>query len=242
MFKQQKKINNNGHDYVDLGLPSGNLWASKNIGAENPEDLGLWFKWGTTEGKSTYSEANSLSFPYIDKYTAENGPRQLELSDDAAHINWAGDWVMPNLEDYLELFNHTQVFAVKDDESLVELTMGDPSSSVSFPEGLSTTQEYCNMVLSTSGNVLRYRFKNKSNNNYIDIPGWGRPDQLPTSWTKFYGILLSTLGMVVGNTITGPYWNSFIGNTMVGLNGRLTSMGSTTSLSTSNVRPVLKTK
>lgn len=225
-----------------MGLPSGNLWASKNIGAENPEDLGLWFRWGTTEGKSTYSEANSISFPYTDKYTAEGGPRQLELSDDAAHVNWAGDWVMPNYEDYLELLNHTQVFAVKDDESLVELTSGDLSSSISYPDGISTTQEYSSLVLSTSGNVLRYRFKNKSNNNYIDIPGWGRPDQLPTSWNRFYGILLSTLGMVTGSPIIEPAWQSFIGITMASSNGILTSFGSTLSLSTSNVRPVLKIK
>lgn len=40
----------NGYDYVDLGLPSGNLWVTKNIGAETPEDAGLYFQWGDTQG------------------------------------------------------------------------------------------------------------------------------------------------------------------------------------------------
>lgn len=39
-----------GYSYVDLGLPSGTLWATMNIGAEGPEDYGLYFAWGETEG------------------------------------------------------------------------------------------------------------------------------------------------------------------------------------------------
>ena len=40
----------NGHDYVDLGLPSGTLWATCNIGASKPEDFGNYFAWGETTG------------------------------------------------------------------------------------------------------------------------------------------------------------------------------------------------
>ena len=39
----------NGHEYVDLGLPSGTLWATCNIGADKPEDSGDYFQWGNTE-------------------------------------------------------------------------------------------------------------------------------------------------------------------------------------------------
>ena len=40
----------NGHDYVDLGLPSGTLWATMNVGASKPSDAGLYFQWGDTQG------------------------------------------------------------------------------------------------------------------------------------------------------------------------------------------------
>ena len=45
----------NGHDYVDLGLPSGTLWATCNIGAASPEEYGDYFAWGETEPKATYN-------------------------------------------------------------------------------------------------------------------------------------------------------------------------------------------
>lgn len=47
------KVNNNGYDYVDLGLPSGTLWATMNVGASKPTDYGLYFKWGDTIGYTT---------------------------------------------------------------------------------------------------------------------------------------------------------------------------------------------
>ena len=34
------------HEYVDLGLPSGTLWATRNVGADKPEDIGDYFAWG----------------------------------------------------------------------------------------------------------------------------------------------------------------------------------------------------
>ena len=45
-----KGINNNGYDYVDLGLPSGTLWATCNVGASKASDAGLYFQWGDTQG------------------------------------------------------------------------------------------------------------------------------------------------------------------------------------------------
>ena len=44
MIMANKKIKNNGHEYVDLGLPSGTLWASMNVGAANPEETGAYFQ------------------------------------------------------------------------------------------------------------------------------------------------------------------------------------------------------
>ena len=45
----------NGHEYVDLGLPSGIKWATCNVGANSPEDYGDYFAWGETSPKDEYS-------------------------------------------------------------------------------------------------------------------------------------------------------------------------------------------
>ena len=45
-----KKFNDNGHEYVDLELPSGTLWATCNVGASKFTDYGLYFQWGDTKG------------------------------------------------------------------------------------------------------------------------------------------------------------------------------------------------
>lgn len=57
-WKDNTKGSANGHDWVDLGLPSGTKWATMNVGAESPEDYGDYFAWGETEPKSTYTLQN----------------------------------------------------------------------------------------------------------------------------------------------------------------------------------------
>lgn len=90
---------------VDLGLSV--KWASFNVGATSPEDYGWYFAWGETEPKSTYSlstyfdsvNGNSSNFT---KY-ATNKKTQLDPEDDAAHVNWGGDWRMPTKTEQDEL-------------------------------------------------------------------------------------------------------------------------------------------
>lgn len=50
--------NLNGHDYVDLGLPSGRRWATCNIGSKSPAGYGDYFAWAETKPKATYTEVN----------------------------------------------------------------------------------------------------------------------------------------------------------------------------------------
>ena len=101
------------HELVDLGLPSGTLWATCNVGASNPEDLGDFFAWGETAPKEIYDWA---SYPYGDcidncfkmtKYCDEDSLSVLEPSDDAATANWGDDWRMPTMEEWEELYQKT---------------------------------------------------------------------------------------------------------------------------------------
>lgn len=106
--------NLNGHEYVDLGLPSGILWATCNIGSTNPEDYGDYFAWGetTTHNWRTYRWGEDKKFTkycnnseygnngYTDNLTI------LEASDDVATVNWGQGWRMPTYDDFEELKNN----------------------------------------------------------------------------------------------------------------------------------------
>ena len=115
--------NQTEHDYVDLGLPSGTLWATCNIGASSPEDYGDYFAWGESEesyksGKmdfswNTYmwcSGSGSTMTKYCDNssygfegFTDEL--TELEQEDDAAYANWGPGWRMPSIDQFRELIN-----------------------------------------------------------------------------------------------------------------------------------------
>ena len=96
--EEARKLNNhNGHEYVDLGLPSGLKWATCNVGAIKPEEYGDYFAWGETEPKQSYNK---------DNYTYNSNTRTLPLSADAARVNWGGKWRMPTKTEQDELRNH----------------------------------------------------------------------------------------------------------------------------------------
>ncbi len=113
----------NGHEYVDLGLPSGTLWATCNVGATTPEGFGDYFAWGETRPKnyydwSTYKWCNSehdrtINLTKYCNYSSygyngfTDNLTTLQPCDDAAAANWGGDWRMPTKEDWWELFNNT---------------------------------------------------------------------------------------------------------------------------------------
>ncbi|MBR5780631.1 MAG: DUF1566 domain-containing protein [Bacteroidales bacterium] len=90
-----------GHEYVDLGLPSGLKWATCNIGARVPEASGDYFAWGEIKTKRTFSESGSLTYGKK-KYSIEiSGDSQL----DAARANWGGSWRMPTKYECQELID-----------------------------------------------------------------------------------------------------------------------------------------
>ena len=111
------------HAYVDLGLPSGLLWATCNVGAYTPEGYGDYFAWGETQPKETYdwstyqhSNGGSYQTPNLTKYCYNsnygyNGYTDnltvLLPEDDAAAANWGNNWRMPTKEEFQELLDHT---------------------------------------------------------------------------------------------------------------------------------------
>ena len=112
------------YGYVDLGLPSGTLWATCNVGASKPSDTGLYFQWGDTQGYTADQVGNGegqKKFDWADykwrlsgdsfnnvAFTMYKTPgATLELEDDAAHVHMGGDWHMPTPEQIQELIHNT---------------------------------------------------------------------------------------------------------------------------------------
>ena len=106
----------NGHDYIDLGLPSGTMWATCNVGADNPEDYGDYFAWGETQSKATYTESNYVyshgSYNQLTKYCSQSNfgidgftddLTTLQSDDDAATANWGEGWSTPTNKQWVEL-------------------------------------------------------------------------------------------------------------------------------------------
>lgn len=93
-------------DYVDLDLPNGTLWATCNVGAEKPEDAGFYYAWGEIEPRNSYSLTNYKWYNGSDVSFAKYGDKTtLELSDDAAYVNWGSNWRMPSMKEFRSLIN-----------------------------------------------------------------------------------------------------------------------------------------
>lgn len=114
-FKEGDIIIKEEHEWVDLDLPSGTLWATCNIGANSPEEYGDYFAWGETEPKLYYSLSTYKlcegTFNTNTKYCTKEGNGivdnkiELEPIDDAAIVNWGISWQVPSKEQFKELIN-----------------------------------------------------------------------------------------------------------------------------------------
>ena len=136
--RQGIKSNNfiNGHEYVDLGLPSGLKWATCNVGANSPEEYGDYYAWGEINTKSTYRISN---------YKFSKGGllglfgKCEDLGDisstryDVARTNWGGSWRLPKRTELEELINKcTWEWIIQNGKKGYKVT-GPNSNSIFIP-------------------------------------------------------------------------------------------------------------
>ena len=100
-----------GHEYVDLGLPSGTLWATYNVGATSPYEKGDYFAWGEVEPREDFSWEN---YKFFERYeedpnngawaVLENIGNDISGTEyDAARYQWGNGWRLPNEQERYEL-------------------------------------------------------------------------------------------------------------------------------------------
>ena len=100
-----------GHEYVDLGLPSGTLWATYNVGATSPYEKGWYFAWGETEPREDFSWE---SYKFFEGYEMDPNNGEWAVLEnigsdisgteyDAAHHQWGNGWRLPNEQERYEL-------------------------------------------------------------------------------------------------------------------------------------------
>ena len=107
------------YEAVDLGLPSGTLWANMNVGAETETDYGDYFMWGSTTPDTNNTcdwahapfngGASSFDSTYFNAHKSEwlTEEGNLKPEYDAAHVIMGGDWRMPTKADCNELLSGT---------------------------------------------------------------------------------------------------------------------------------------
>ena len=117
----------NGHEYVDLGLPSGTMWAKCNVGALTPEGLGDFYAWGEIYPKTNYSNNT-----YI--YEGESGD-SLPAEADVASVFWGGGWHVPTLDELEELRSYCAWKYIQQNGRNGFQVTGPNGSSIFLPSG-----------------------------------------------------------------------------------------------------------
>ena len=180
-------------EYVDLGLPSGTMWATTNIGASDPEEVGDFYAWGETETKSEYSWAtyqySDGSATSLNKYCSRanygtvDGLNTLEPDDDAARVILGDEWSMPTKEQVEELANasyttweQTELNGVKG----VRIKSRTTNASIFLPIG-----GFRDNISISNGNSYGY-FWTRNVHSSIDYTAWAfrYGDELDTENAK----------------------------------------------------------
>lgn len=143
----------NGHPFVDLGLPSKTLWATTNIGAEEPSQAGWYLAWGETQPQASgayqwdsylLGDGTSKAWKNLKRYcvgttnwggeASPDGRLTLLPLDDAAQVNWGSSWILPTPEQLGELYaNCTQSATTINGQACILFTSRQNGRSILLP-------------------------------------------------------------------------------------------------------------
>lgn len=162
-----KPIPNN---FVDLGLPSGLLWAKSNMGTTDPKELGDHYAWGETSTKETYNYKaykyfKTDKYGYIKKilkYNEGDWKTVLDPEDDAARVNLGVGYRIPTQEDWQELLDNCKWEAV----TITAPEIMDPSQTKFIARWVVTGPNGKSIILPQTGGTLSDGLYDKDKNTF----------------------------------------------------------------------------
>ena len=146
---------------IDLGLPSGTLWACCNVGANNPEEFGEYYNWGMTRSTIDATDPYSYYEHFFDvnrEYVKDIGDDIAGTEYDVAYVKWGSSWRMPTSEQFQELFdnviNAQELDSEYSGDSHTSVKLYGPNwNSISIP----TSGGFYTMVYHDEDGVDEYR-------------------------------------------------------------------------------------
>lgn len=176
---------------VDLGLPSGTLWASCNLGAASPEAFGDYFAWAELQPKSYYDDKTYMHLKPEGVGMPTPRPLPLDIAGneiyDAAFSHWGGNWRMPNLGHFDELrkycnweqteLNGVKGFKVKSKKAGNSNWIFLPAANYKYEDGKSPNTEWlgCYWTSTKGGNESSWALRFNEGRKTIR-----------SSWNLFY--------------------------------------------------------
>ena len=174
------------HEWVDLGLPSGPLWATCNVGANAPEEYGDYFAWGETTPKEVYywsnykwcngNELKLTKYCTESKYGFVDHKTQLDQEDDAAYVNWGASWRMPTKEQENELIDKCTWTETTQNDVYGLLVTGPNGNTIFLPATGGRFDDGLYHTGSHGGYWSRTLYEYASNESYGLFFGSGRLD------------------------------------------------------------------
>ena len=159
--KEVRKEDKTNAIAVDLGLPSGLLWADRNVDASTVIEIGNYFSWGelNTKKEDKFNFEN-YKFYKVDndfsKYNDRDNKKILDDCDDVAHYKMGNNWRIPTKKEFEELFLHTkQSFTIENRQYILKLQSKHNDNYIIIPtngfvyDGL-ITGEFSTIYLWTS--------------------------------------------------------------------------------------------
>lgn len=184
--------------WVDLGLPSGLLWADRNVGASSPEDYGNYYAWGETTPKEVYDWTTYAYGNYyqLTKYCNDsdfglNGFTDnlttLQASDDAATANLGGGARTPTKDEWEELIGHTTSTWVSRNGVEGRLLTAANGKSLFLPAAGIRYGSYLYLYFAGESGYYWSSTLNTDDPNYAWIFGFYSDSQGMSNYDRYYG-------------------------------------------------------
>ena len=184
-------MQNSLYEWVDLGLPSGLKWASCNVGAEKPEDYGLYFAWGETEGYTGITSEKGFYWGDYKFTTAATGATDTSFRGGLTKYNTKSS---SGTVDNLTTLESVDDAAYQADNTCRMPTSGECQELI---DNTTSTWE-------TLNGVNGRRFTSNTNGNSIFVPAAGNCSNGSVHGVGSYGNLWSS-SLISGYPVSGWY-------------------------------------